>query len=127
MNALIKFIEEIINWAEEILNQGNIIIIEKFKSFLLDYIKVFQHERFIHLIVTLFFCILTIAIIILLFIFDQSLSIINMLILLLIIFLVMDMAYIIHYYKLENLIQKLEKDLYKMDMKLLEFYKKDDD
>ena len=76
---------------------------------------------------TLFFCILTIAIIILLFIFDQSLSIINMLILLLIIFLVMDMAYIIHYYKLENLIQKLEKDLYKMDMKLLEFYKKYDD
>lgn len=62
----------------------------------------FQHERLIHLIVTLFFGLIS-----LLTIFANSLMEIWGLILLIPILLIMLVAYVWHYFQLENGVQKL--------------------
>ena len=65
-------------------------------------ISFFQHERLVHLLVTLAFAIATIAVVIVMF-FTQSLSF-GILATLLIILLI---PYILHYYILENEVQKM--------------------
>lgn len=69
---------------------------------LLHQIAFFQHERLIHLIVTVTFAILTVAMLFISF-FYQMLS----LYLLLLLFLILLIPYIRHYYLLENGVQKL--------------------
>lgn len=67
-------------------------------------IKFFQHERFIHLIVTVLFAILTIMCILAIVIW-QNINIVPLAVLL----LVLLIPYIKHYYFLENSVQLLYK------------------
>lgn len=70
---------------------------------LLVQIQFFQHERLIHLIVTVLFALLTvISILASLFIKDQPI-----LLILDLLFIVLLIPYIAHYYRLENGVQKL--------------------
>ena len=60
-----------------------------------------QHERFVHLIVMLFICLFT------LFVFGFAVTQTSVLyIILFVILLVLSGAYIVHYYRLENGVQK---------------------
>ncbi len=72
-------------------------------------IEFFQHERLIHLIVTALFAILFFASVFMA-VFIQSLAII----LLSVMLLIMNIAYIKHYYFLENQVQKLYQDFNKL-------------
>ena len=76
---------------------------------LLDYhsekIKFFQHERFIHLIVTVLFAIATVMTILAIVIW-QNITLIPLAVLL----LVLLIPYIKHYFFLENTVQALYKD-----------------
>ncbi len=68
----------------------------------LEWIRFFQHERLIHLIVTVLFAILTLGSFAT-FLLTQFLPIIVLFIL----FLLLLVPYIFHYYRLENGVQKL--------------------
>lgn len=71
----------------------------------LDKISFFQHERLIHLLVTILFALMTLAAI-LAFLFLEYLP----LALLSLLFLCLTVPYIRHYYFLENQTQELYKD-----------------
>lgn len=73
---------------------------------LLEWIRFFQHERLIHLIVTVLFAILTFGSFSI-FLLTQFFPIIAVFIL----FMALFIPYIFHYYRLENGVQKLY-DLY---------------
>lgn len=75
---------------------------EKIVQDLLIQISFFQHERLIHLIVTVTFALLT-----LMSLFASILVESFALLLLLGLFIVLLIPYILHYYKLENGVQKL--------------------
>jgi len=67
----------------------------------------FQHERLVHLIIMLFFITLTLGFI-LVFAWAFAMNIINIaLIIVTILMIVLSVAYVRHYYFLENHIQKL--------------------
>lgn len=72
------------------------------KEDLLIMIGFFQHERLIHLIVTVTFAILTIAALLTSFFYTNI-----GLYLLILLFLILLIPYILHYYILENGVQKL--------------------
>lgn len=72
-------------------------------------IEFFQHERLIHLIVTALFAILFLCLVIV-EIFKPSLGIT----ILALILLIMNIAYIKHYYFLENQVQALYQDFNKL-------------
>lgn len=78
-----------------------------------------QHERLIHLIVTLFFACLLLLSVVSLFLIAYSYTLLNILILIIAaILLVTELFYIRHYYQLENGTQKLydlSEKLYKLD------------
>ena len=97
-----KYLKDYIINTEELLNNKKEIETKKLKEEMLIKISFFQHERLIHLLVTLFFGILLVFFLIL-FQFEQIVlfAIIPVLILL--------FFYILHYYKLENGIQYLYK------------------
>lgn len=93
LNDYIKIIEQELtkkhhdkNLAEEILTE----------------ISFFQHERLVHLIVTVFAGISTIIFLISFIYFE-----VNLLLLLFLITLLLFISYIFHYYSLENGVQKL--------------------
>ncbi len=75
---------------------------ERLQKELLIQIGFFQHERLIHLIVTVTFALLTVAALFVSF-FYQTFA----LYLLILLFLVLLIPYIRHYYLLENGVQKL--------------------
>lgn len=75
---------------------------ERLRRELLIQIGFFQHERLIHLIVTVTFALLTVATLFISF-FYQTFG----LYLLILLFLVLLIPYIRHYYLLENGVQKL--------------------
>ena len=75
---------------------------KKIKEDLLVWISFFQHERFVHLIVTLTFALLTMFALIGSLLTQQP-----ALLLLEVLFLVLLIPYIRHYYILENGVQKL--------------------
>lgn len=77
----------------------------------LDRISFYQHERLIHLIVTITFAILEMLSLILLSIMSNTLSI-----LLTCLFFILLVPYIFHYYFLENYVQ----NMYRQYEKLLE-------
>ncbi|MCL1823549.1 MAG: hypothetical protein FWG44_05040 [Oscillospiraceae bacterium] len=84
---------------------------------LLVKIKFFQHERIVHLIVTMTMSILTVITVCALFIAGASgEAIVIPVILLFVLFLALTAAYLAHYYKLENGVQ----ELYKIYQKLQE-------
>ncbi len=82
----------------------------KFRAELLKRIEFYQHERLIHLIVTMSFAVF----------FLMSLMMCSAnpqvgLMLLAVLFLVMTIAYIKHYYFLENSVQRMYKFYYRIE------------
>ncbi len=65
-------------------------------------IEFFQHERLVHLIVTMTFALLTVMSLGLTFFIPYMLP-------LFVLFLALEIPYVFHYYKLENGVQKLER------------------
>ncbi len=89
--------------SEEPLSES---VLEKEVILLFEWIGFFQHERLIHLIVTVLFALVTI-ICFAVFLVAPSIPVIVLLVL----FLALLVPYIFHYYRLENGVQKLY-DLY---------------
>lgn len=98
-NKLIQYVNdlhEFIDSGEEIED------VETFKSELMREIQFWQHERFVHLIVTFLFALLTMSLIIVMM-FYASIQVF----VLFVMFLVLLIPYIKHYYVLENGVQTL--------------------
>ena len=95
-----KQIKEYIKEVEEKIYKNE--ITQEYKKDMLNYISFYQHERLIHLIVTLFVGICAI-IFFLAMLYFEKLTIAIIFIILIILFI----PYIFHYYFLENNIQKL--------------------
>ena len=95
-----NYLNDYIDSVEELIKKGTSSDLKKLKEELLIKISFFQHERLIHLLVTLFFALLFILLMILL----QYSPIILIAILIVLIVLCF---YIIHYYRLENGVQYL--------------------
>ncbi|MCR4688126.1 MAG: hypothetical protein K5745_01095 [Saccharofermentans sp.] len=70
-------------------------------------IAYFQHERLIHLIVTFFFALFLLFELYCLFALDQAFMLMSGL--LTVIFFVLTIAYVFHYYFLENTVQEMYK------------------
>ncbi len=82
----------------------------KFRVQLLKRIEFYQHERLIHLIVTMSFAVFFfISLALALFLTQIGLTALT------VIFLIMTIAYIKHYYFLENSVQKMYKYYYKVE------------
>ncbi len=96
LKSYIFQIQKLLDSSEQIEN------IEDFKKELLVEIQFWQHERLIHLMVTILFAILTMSLIIVLF-FYASIPMLALLVM----FIVLLVPYIRHYYILENGVQKL--------------------
>ena len=98
-----KSLQNYIEHLEKI-DKKNIKNKEKFLEDLLKEIQIYQHERLIHLIVTVFVGIVSIIIL------GFSLVVENIfLIILLFLLILLFIPYILHYYFLENGVQKLYK------------------
>ena len=98
-----KKLKEYIIQLQKLLESGeNIENIEELKKELLVEIGFWQHERFIHLLVTVLFALMTLAVFMILLFYRQ----ISMLILLIALLSLM-IPYIRHYYILENGVQTL--------------------
>lgn len=98
MNAVQKYIDEEMNNAPE----------EKTRKVLTEFetkISYFQHERLIHLLVTLFFALFLLFEIYCLFVLPAEFLISG--ILLVLIFFGLTIGYVAHYYFLENSVQKM--------------------
>ncbi len=108
-----KYLNKYIKEIDNILDSDKDVDYLKLKETQLEHISIFQHERIVHLIVTLFFALFTI----LFFTMINN----NILILVIVaILLVVDIFYIIHYYKLENGTQYLYKQYERILDKLKE-------
>lgn len=69
---------------------------------LLNHIRFFQHERLIHLLVTILVALVTLTLLITTFFIDNI-----FLVVLLVIFILLLLPYLVHYYFLENRVQEL--------------------
>ena len=108
-----KYLREYRMYISKVINSDNDADLELIISHHLEKIKFFQHERLIHLIVTVLFSVL-LFISLCLVLFINSLPIILLSILL----LALIIPYIIHYYFLENQVQELYRDYDKLFVKL---------
>lgn len=95
-----KELETYIEQIEGLIREGNIL------SGQLDSIKTniefFQHERLVHLIVTMTFALLTVI--------SLGLAFSELYMLpLFVLFLALEIPYVFHYYRLENGVQKLQR------------------
>lgn len=93
-----------VKMAEDFLENGKVENKEGFLAYLLRWIEWFQHERLIHLLVTLFFALFSIAMLFAFIVFSEI-----MIGVLFIIFGITTGFYINHYYLLENKTQYLYK------------------
>ena len=95
-----KELQDYIKQVERWIAEGRLSpqIMERFKT----NIGFFQHERLIHLIVTMTFALLTVGSLAMCFCTAYFLP-------LFFLFLVLEIPYIYHYYKLENGTQKLQR------------------
>ena len=95
-----KELKEYIRYTEGLLREG------KVHSQQLDSIKTniefFQHERLIHLIVTMTFALLTVISLGLAFFVPYTVP-------LFVLFLALEVPYVFHYYSLENGVQRLQR------------------
>ena len=96
LKTYIKALKQLIDSGEEIED------IDSFKLELMREIQFWQHERFIHLIVTVLFALLTMMVLLTL-VFNASIP----LFLLFVMLLVLLVPYIKHYFILENGVQTL--------------------
>lgn len=101
-----KYLYDYIKRIDEIINDNK--ITEKIRKNHLIKINFFQHERLIHLIVTLSFALLTLVSILISTIYCSFIFIT-------IILLICSAFYIVHYYYLENGVQYLYKQYDKMN------------
>lgn len=102
---MIKYLKECENFMCQILNlKDNNTEIESIKNNFKTQIEFLQHERLIHLVVTLSF-----ALFLLLSVFFTIISKINEFIYLDLLLFILLIPYIAHYYKLENGVQRLYK------------------
>lgn len=101
-----KEISEYLDFVRNRLNDG--IIDEEFLGMLLTRIKFYQHERLIHLIVTMTFAIMTVISFFMLVTAGGTAAV-----LLSLLFLGLTVPYVAHYYFLENSVQALYKLYYK--------------
>lgn len=99
-----KYMREVLESSNDFNNWERLINYNKVR------IQFFQHERLIHLLVTLSFgCFLLLSVFFAIMLKEM------VFIPLIIMFLVLVIPYIIHYYKLENMVQRLyiiDKDLF---------------
>ncbi len=97
-----KYLLSYMKYIDNILNQKNIPDIETLKSEHLKQIQFMQHERFIHLIVTVLFAVM-LFMCIGIFILSE-----NIVFALLTVIIILPLVpYIAHYYFLENTVQKM--------------------
>ena len=97
-----KYLKNYIKEIDELLQSNKDIDYKKLKESHLERISFFQHERLIHLIVTMFFALFTLIF----FTLIEKYILITIIEAILIIVLIF---YIFHYYKLENGVQYLYK------------------
>ena len=103
-----NYIQSYINYVDDILNNNNKINYKKLKEEHLIKISFFQHERIVHLLVTLFYALFSI-----LFIFLSIKFIVFLFIsVLLLIFLIF---YVVYYFWLENNVQYLYRQYDEID------------
>lgn len=95
-----KELETYIEQVEGLIREGNILS-EQLDSIKTN-IEFFQHERLVHLIVTMTFALLTVISL------GLAFSVLYMLPLF-VLFLALEIPYVFHYYKLENGVQKLQR------------------
>ncbi len=105
-----KEITEYMAAVRNVISGGN--IDEKFLAALLIRIKFYQHERLVHLIVTMSFALMTVIS----FVMLMAGSTFSLLLSLL--FLGLTIPYIVHYYFLENSVQMLYKLYYEAAAKV---------
>lgn len=103
-----KYLYNYIKNIDDLLNGNKIENIESIKKEHLVKIQFFQHERLIHLIVTIFYCLIMLIFMALGTIFI-GFFIVGIILLIFVIF------YIIHYFRLENGVQYLYKQYDKMN------------
>ena len=96
------YLEDYIKYVDDILINGKKINYRKLKEEHLIKINFFQHERLIHLLVTLFYALFSIIFIVL----SIKVWIFFIITIALLIFLIF---YVIHYFRLENGVQYLYK------------------
>ena len=106
-NELLEYIRQ----AKELAENGEVTE-EKLYSMLVN-IKFFQHERLVHLLVTLAFAIMTIITLAMVLITVQI-----PLIILFLLFLALTVPYVFHYYRLENGVQELQRTYRKAEERL---------
>ena len=101
-----KYLYDYIEKTDNLLESNKKITDDIIKKHLIE-IKFFQHERLIHLLVTLFYA--------LVFIIFVALSFVNYLFcVIIIILMVFLICYVLHYFNLENGVQYLYKQYDKM-------------
>jgi len=106
-----KEINEYMDYVKKQLEDGK--ITREFLEMFLTRIKFYQHERLIHLIVTMTFAIMTVIAVFMLILGAETAGV-----LLSILFLCLTVPYVMHYYFLENSVQALYKLYYKAAEKL---------
>lgn len=95
-----KYINEYVNYIDKLLNKNEIKNKEEIIKQHLVKIQFFQHERLIHLIVTISFAFMMLISLLFTF-YYKTVSIVTLILLIMLIF------YIKHYYVLENKVQHL--------------------
>ena len=107
-------IKEYLTYIDDIINEKKGID-EELKKELFIRIGFYQHERLIHLIVTMTFAVMTVLSFVILMLKGGMGAL-----LLSVLFLALVIPYICHYYFLENSVQKLYKLYYKIEKILKE-------
>ena len=107
-----KEISAYIDEIRRILTEKDKVTPELLASMLIR-IKFYQHERFIHLIVTMTFAVMTVLSVILVVTAASPVTTVLMLL-----FLGLTIPYVVHYYFLENSVQLLYKLYYELENKL---------
>jgi fatty acid desaturase len=97
-----KYMDDYVKKIDQYISNNKHKDIEDIIRIHLRKIKFFQHERLVHLIVTLFFALFAI-------IFSFCININNLFILITFIFYIILIFYIFHYYYLENTIEYMYK------------------
>ena len=97
-----KYVDDYIKNIDLILKENKKVDYKKLKEEHLIKIKFFQHERLIHLIVTLFYALFT-------FIVFSFIKIFLPFIFIALILLIFLIFYVVHYFRLENGVQYLYK------------------
>ena len=97
---MIDYMNNYMEYIKTILKKEN--INESIKKDFLEHIQFMQHERLIHLLVTMLFAIILISVFIIMLIYFSWILVVFTAII-----FIVEIFYIFHYYKLENGIQKM--------------------